>query len=461
MRMKMLLFVIGLFIGCTCMLSAQNDENPIILEEYIVYEDGNAIVQQRDFYAYNENNLLIEHTLYERKYFYDEQENEIDSLALMWTREHTYLPNSDKILKKIEYRYSEQQKTISTTWDYTYYDNDCLKTVDLKYIDDDGTVDKMYTSYYNSSCAENNSYIDNPYSFQIARDSVIFYEDWGDGLQIFEKFVYEQEEFQKTWLKYHFYEDAYHLYSTIIEELDDDGNLLYYLSTETNSDHLHELFYTYDENNNLIQLDHYAKENLDSTKEYYGYSIYDFNEYNDLIYHKDYHRNHDLDTIIPYSETEYVYLYDEVGKIIENRRKVRYYENTGLPRDWKLYTRVYDTYCDGFHKRTNSYFNDELLSTRNFYYLKGTDCENENLPPLSLTAFPNPATEYVTFHSDVLLQAHSTVSLYDVTGKLIWQDKLSQRIDRYTLSTLSLAKGMYLVRIVSGEDVFSQKFLRE
>lgn len=470
MKTKKLLILIGLLTIYTftlsaqiCTLPVQNDDNPIILQEEIIYEDGNAIVQQRDAYTYNEDKQLITHTLYERKSVYDEQENETDSLVLEWIKEYTYLPNSDKILTKTEYEYFEQQKIVDKTWDYTYHDNGCLKMIEQKHFDKDDNVGNKYVYYYNSSCSENSIYTESLLIAHIERDSTLYYEDWGEGLQIFQKYAYEYDALKETTLIYYMPDGTYQLSDTFIRERDDVGNIVYTISTETYSDHLHESFYTYNENNNLIQLDHYAKENFDSTKELYNRDIYDFNEQGDLIYSKYYHRNHDLDTITPFSEVEYTYTYDEIGNALERQEIYQNYDySTGSPNGSSEYTTVYNTYCDGLNKGKKRYSDaDELDRVTNYYYLKGTDCENENLPPLALTAYPNPATNYITFNSDVLLQENSTISLYDVTGKLLWQESIVQRLDRYTLSTQSLPKGMYLVRVISGEDVFSQKFFKE
>lgn len=103
-----------------------------------------------------------------------------------------------------------------------------------------------------------------------------------------------------------------------------------------------------------------------------------------------------------------------------------------------------------------SYTDNNPLNGRNYYRLKQTDHNGtyaySNVEMISLDKlkaidiYPNPATDKISIAG---LDREASVSVYDVSGKLLLQLKADNPVVQVSLSSLDL--GMYYVRIVDQE----------
>lgn len=78
----------------------------------------------------------------------------------------------------------------------------------------------------------------------------------------------------------------------------------------------------------------------------------------------------------------------------------------------------------------------------------------------SLTIFPNPSVGQVNIEGTLLNPSETTISLHDVTGKLVYQEDLGNMPEGYFYKTLdlsSLVSGIYLININTGSSVTTKR----
>lgn len=121
---------------------------------------------------------------------------------------------------------------------------------------------------------------------------------------------------------------------------------------------------------------------------------------------------------------------------------------------------TYQYYCDGLLSEKTYLSEVRTGSTTRYYYLYGIDCEVLNIDEIDLYIFPNPFSESLTIESDILLHPNNALELYDASGKLVYFDKVGERLQNYELYLPQLAKGMYFLRIYSGEQAVVQKVIK-
>jgi hypothetical protein len=93
------------------------------------------------------------------------------------------------------------------------------------------------------------------------------------------------------------------------------------------------------------------------------------------------------------------------------------------------------------------------------FYSATINTIDENVETNDLKIFPNPAQDFIIISCKKLLKSTTVVAVYDITGKLILEEKaLLQNNLKLTLSTLS--PGIFFVQVKSDEAVFIQKFVK-
>lgn len=78
--------------------------------------------------------------------------------------------------------------------------------------------------------------------------------------------------------------------------------------------------------------------------------------------------------------------------------------------------------------------------------------------------FPNPANEIVTINFSLESEAVILISLFDLEGRLVkdlWEDLAKEGRNIFTFSTQPLARGVYFLKIISGErKILTEKFVK-
>jgi len=76
------------------------------------------------------------------------------------------------------------------------------------------------------------------------------------------------------------------------------------------------------------------------------------------------------------------------------------------------------------------------------------------IPNPVIRVFPNPVNNILNINK---LQSNSRVSIYDVTGKLVYHNPLAK--NQINVSTLT--KGAYTIKIESEKEITVRKFIKQ
>ena len=74
-----------------------------------------------------------------------------------------------------------------------------------------------------------------------------------------------------------------------------------------------------------------------------------------------------------------------------------------------------------------------------------------------LTLSPNPTKDILTISTKTPLNQNTIYSIFDINGRQL----ISTKLKNQTIDVSSLSTGNYILRIISGEDVKTQKFIKQ
>jgi uncharacterized protein (TIGR02145 family) len=110
----------------------------------------------------------------------------------------------------------------------------------------------------------------------------------------------------------------------------------------------------------------------------------------------------------------------------------------------------------------------ENLTRETAYSLKGNDILHLRALPtrlpdvqqrVNLSVYPNPSRDFTTVEFQGTNAGHAMISLVDVSGRLIaFQDKFLQA-GLHSFSISGLGNGVYIVKITTGNDIFSGRII--
>lgn len=102
--------------------------------------------------------------------------------------------------------------------------------------------------------------------------------------------------------------------------------------------------------------------------------------------------------------------------------------------------------------------NQTLVNTEDA--ISSTSNTNEDVMNFKLS--PNPADDYVIFAAKSRLLTASKISILSPDGRTILERsiQLNENMTYFTLDTSMLSQGMYLVKLQSGNDIFTQKLIK-
>ncbi|HAI74890.1 MAG TPA: hypothetical protein DCM08_01470, partial [Microscillaceae bacterium] len=81
-----------------------------------------------------------------------------------------------------------------------------------------------------------------------------------------------------------------------------------------------------------------------------------------------------------------------------------------------------------------------------------------NNPQITMTVFPNPATEEIRINLSQNNGADKFIYLFDANGQMVWQEQFRQS-DGYVLRRNGLPNGVYILRLVIDMDIITQKIV--
>jgi len=89
--------------------------------------------------------------------------------------------------------------------------------------------------------------------------------------------------------------------------------------------------------------------------------------------------------------------------------------------------------------------------------------ENAALKPVILSAYPNPASDYITLQMSQALDGDLVFEIYDITGRLVSSEILkdaSSGVSKHIINTQDLPAGMYVMNVRTGQYAQSFKFIK-
>ena len=96
---------------------------------------------------------------------------------------------------------------------------------------------------------------------------------------------------------------------------------------------------------------------------------------------------------------------------------------------------------------------------RFFIHLGEVSLSNNENQLSDINAYKKLGVDYIQIEGISFLSESANFELYDVLGKLILSQELSNNINQHKISTLNLSKGVYLLNISSLGRVFKKKII--
>ena len=97
---------------------------------------------------------------------------------------------------------------------------------------------------------------------------------------------------------------------------------------------------------------------------------------------------------------------------------------------------------------------------RFFIHLTQDTFSNEEIVETNhLNAFKFDTNNFITIEGLASLDNQINVSLYNIIGKEVLSTVLANNSNTQTVSTLGLSKGIYIIKIESGNNILSKKFI--
>ena len=86
---------------------------------------------------------------------------------------------------------------------------------------------------------------------------------------------------------------------------------------------------------------------------------------------------------------------------------------------------------------------------------------SDNIGKEDLRIFPNPANDLITFHLENTSKSIENIYIYDVSGRLVFRQKIDGQHILATLDIQSLSYGLYIYHAQSGDKIWKGKFIKQ
>lgn len=116
-------------------------------------------------------------------------------------------------------------------------------------------------------------------------------------------------------------------------------------------------------------------------------------------------------------------------------------ENSTAQLSWTLGEPIIETVSDGEYTLTQGLHQSNLLVTA---------IDEIQRPNFNISAFPNPATDYVELTVERETQDELSFQLLDSNGKLLLEERFAN--DKVTIQTADLLPAIYFIKIKEGQD---------
>jgi hypothetical protein len=110
-------------------------------------------------------------------------------------------------------------------------------------------------------------------------------------------------------------------------------------------------------------------------------------------------------------------------------------------------------YCDGLLQSSRTHRTKDAqsqpLNLLEYGYRDGVECLTVLSP---LKVYPNPTRESLSIQSELLLEAGSSLRIFDLSGRQVWQEEIEIRAPVYRLQLPPLSPAIYLLEVCSGTN---------
>jgi hypothetical protein len=113
----------------------------------------------------------------------------------------------------------------------------------------------------------------------------------------------------------------------------------------------------------------------------------------------------------------------------------------------------------GYNNATSTSPYKLLATISSTTYREANPDEEITIEPV-VNLYPNPASSFVTLEF-LATQNETILQIFDLSGKMVYLHNLNTELgeNKITIPTEELSNGMYLVKIISGENTYQQKLL--
>lgn len=154
------------------------------------------------------------------------------------------------------------------------------------------------------------------------------------------------------------------------------------------------------------------------------------------------------------------YVFDDQNRLIEEHRRFENYQgNVGGFTFFDQYDK-YTYYCDGLLKQYEyERFTPSYSHYKTFYeYDRLADCDKGSHVS-EMLLYPNPASNLVEIHSELLAKTGAEVSVFSITGALVFHQKMDIRTEYFSIDVSNFPAGTYVVQVGNQFDRVSEKLM--
>ncbi len=119
-----------------------------------------------------------------------------------------------------------------------------------------------------------------------------------------------------------------------------------------------------------------------------------------------------------------------------------HYENATYQLDWTVGEIATETYSDATYTLTQGFHQPGYTVT---------EVENPEFKNLNITAYPNPASDFITLEKTDEFEKDYKLELIDLSGKVFLSEKFNENKKQLGLSALT--NGVYFINVKSNNNI--------
>lgn len=180
-------------------------------------------------------------------------------------------------------------------------------------------------------------------------------------------------------------------------------------------------------------------------------TVYSYNGYSYPLFY----RENGVSKLLVSNEKGYIFKYDNIDNNLGGTFNLVSNNTFGIFEPYRATFDVADLNGDGSPEIvTGCYAGGASIYSQNL----PTATNEISVPEQQVTAYPNPAHSQITFELKKDTPHTGTYRLYDITGKIVLQEKYHSYLN--TISISSLPKGVYTLQIIENNFTYSLRVVK-